>query len=107
MIELVDYWLTFRIEPVTVDGVTSGHRRHALYRVVYGVCRNWWLGPTSFILFDSFQDIEIIATKCKTAVSASHDMIIIRKLNIQSARAVGKIDGSEMINAFMPYLTKV
>lgn len=107
MADLVDYWLTFRIESVTVGGVTSTQRRDALYAAIREVCGSWWIEPTSFIFFDSTQSMSALASKCKAAISPAHDLVIIRKLNVQEARAIGKVQDIQMLKAFMPYLSTV
>ena len=104
MADLTDYWLTFRIGNVTVGGVTSNQRRDALYDTINDLSSSWWVEPTSFILFDSHEGIEAIAAKCRSAISASNDMVLIRKLNKQDAQVIGKIDNPDMLRAFMPYL---
>ena len=107
MTDLVDYWLTFRIEAVTVGGVTSAQRREALYAAISGVSSAWWIEPTSFIFFDSTQSMSTIAAKCKAAISPKHDLVVIRKLNVQDARVIGKVENLELLKAFMPYLSTV
>lgn len=107
MADLTDYWLTFRIENTNAGGLTPGQRRDALYSAIGDLCSSWWIDPTSFILFDSTKEIGAIAAKCKSVISPSHDLVLIRKLNAQLAIAIGKTEEEEMLRAFMPYLTRV
>ncbi|MBZ0163410.1 MAG: hypothetical protein K8H74_11935 [Notoacmeibacter sp.] len=107
MADVKDYWLTFRIEQKTVDGISAGKRRDDLYAAIQWHAETWWLEPTSFVLFDSSSEIGEIASSCKEAIAPSVDQVLIRKLNSKAARIIGKVEDMDMLRAFMPYLSKV
>ena len=99
-------WLTFRIEEIVVDGESSGQRRKALYEYIENCSTNWWLEPTSFIVFDTDVGIDQLVAGCKNVISDDHDLVLIRAMDTKSARACGVINDGDIFE-MMDYLKHI
>ena len=104
---MTKYLLTFRIHDETVAGLQPYERRNALYGIVDEMSSQWWLEPTSFMLFESENDIDALAGACKAAIAPSVDLVLIRKLDAGTARVMGKIDDPTTLAQMMPYVSRV
>jgi hypothetical protein len=97
------FWLTFRLHGDKISGSSYEERYDALTTAVDKLSTQWWVEPTSFIAFESTQTIASIAAACKRAVAPTHDLVLIRQMDTQSALLVGQAAGAT-IYALMPYL---
>jgi hypothetical protein len=100
------YWLTFRLHEEKISGSSYEQRYQALYRAVEKLATKWWGEPTSFIAFESAASISTIATACRAAIAPTHDVVLIRLMDRQSAILVGKAENQDIFK-LMPYLKKV
>jgi hypothetical protein len=99
-------WLTFRIADRTVGSLTYDDRLKALQEAVRLRASKWWRKPTSFIAFESSEDIGTLASACKSAIAPSHDLFLIREMDRQSAIICGNNDDDDIFK-LMPYLKKL
>jgi hypothetical protein len=99
------YWISFRISDVRVGSKGYGDRYNALTEEIQSVATCFWQESTSFIVFSSDKSIVEISTACKAAISPTHDLFLIRKLDTQTATICGKCEDSDIFT-LMPYLKK-
>lgn len=97
------HWLTFRIDTRTIGNRTYDNRRTALYQAVADNTSKWWIEPTSFLAFESSNDIRTIASACKAAIAPAYDVFLIREMDAKSALICGKVEESAIFE-LMPYL---
>jgi hypothetical protein len=100
------YWLTFRLHEERVSGSSYEQRYQALYKAIETAATKWWTEPTSFVAFESSQNIGSIAKACKQAIAPSHDVVLLRAMDTQSAILIGEADDPDIFK-LIPYLKKV
>lgn len=103
---MASYWLSFRIHEDTVGGNTYSQRYNALVDAVILLRTKYWEETTAFIVFESASSIDTIAAKCNAVIAKSHDLVLIRALDIKDARICG-LNTDTDIYGLMPYLKKV
>jgi hypothetical protein len=100
------YWLTFRIHEATIGGRSYEARYEMLNDVIDDLASVTWKDPTSFIVFESGTGIGAIMSKCKSAIAPSHDLVLIREMDKQSALTAGLIEDPDIFK-MITYLKKV
>lgn len=101
------FWLTFRIATETVNNISSDSRRDALYDAIDNISPGWWVDSTSFIMFHTAKSIGDVATLAKAAIAPAYDLVLIRAVDTQDARVVGKVNHFASLQGYMPYVSKV
>jgi hypothetical protein len=100
------YWLTFRLHEEKISGSSYEQRYKALYDAIDKASTKWWTEPTSFVTFESAQAIGTIAAAIKQAIAPTHDVVLLRMMDTQSAMLIGTaLDRG--IYDLIPYLKNV
>lgn len=86
---MATYWLTFRIEDKTANGKDYSARYVAFLEAVKKRATMYWDVPTSFIAFESADDIDSLCGHLKKAISEAHDVFLVGMPEFKSARIVG------------------
>jgi hypothetical protein len=104
---MTSYWLSYRIADDIQHHPTYEQRykalTDALSKHIDGLC---WSETTSFIVFESHDDINAIAQSLESAIDTRYDLFLIRELERQSAIICGFNSDGE-IHKLMPYLKKL
>jgi hypothetical protein len=100
---MATYWLTFRIH----DNAGSEARRDALYDTISKLTPEWWIEPTSFIVFESDSGIDTIAARAKSAIDPRVDLVLIGMPDFKSALLVGKSGYFETLLQLVPFVKRV
>lgn len=95
------YWITFRI----ADDDTYEERYVALVEAIKGASSKFWEETTSFILFESSQNMAGIAAITKAAIDASQDLALIGMPDFKSATVIGPVSDQDLFN-LMPFTKK-
>lgn len=103
---MATYWITFRLADRTVGNRTYDARLKDLQEAVRLRASKWWLKPTSFIAFESADDIGTLAAACREAIAPTHDLFLIRAMDKMSAIICGNNDDGDIF-VLMPYLKKL
>src|SRR5436305_14536610 len=99
------YWVTFRIEDHGSTKPTYAERYDSFIAAIKELKTNWWVEPTSFIMFESDKSLDDIATAIKKPLLPTHDMFLLRQGDHQGGRVFGKVNDLNIFK-FMPYLKK-
>jgi hypothetical protein len=100
------YWITFRIADHNAGNRSYDDRYKDLQETIRLRASKWWLKPTSFIAFESANDIDTLAAACKGAIAPNYDLFLIREMDTKSAIICGNNDDND-IYLLMPYLKKL
>jgi len=97
------YWLSFRLDA----NQTYTERYDALYAAINNCSSSWWVESSSFIVFESDDSIDTIATKVKRAIAPGVDLVIIGMPDFKTARLIGNVEHQDIISQLMPFIKKV
>lgn len=93
------YWISFRV----------GHeddyqaRYTSLVDGLKSISLKYWEETTSFLVIETDQDIDSIASIANDAVDRTTDLVLVRAMDSKNARLIG-IEGDDDIFKLMPYL---
>lgn len=96
---MATYWISFRI-------AHSGDYQTRYRELVDGlmeISTQYWEDTTSFLIIESSEDIDGVASTASIAVSDSKDLVLIRAMESKSARLIG-IEDDDDVFKLMPYL---
>ncbi len=96
------YWITFRI----ADDDTYEERYTALVAAIKGAASKLWEETTSFILFESSQNMAGIAALTKSAIDNTQDLALIGMPDYKTATVVGVVYDQDLFG-LMPFTKKV
>jgi hypothetical protein len=100
------FWVTFRISEKTVGGRTYEARYTDLVNTVHAAAGGtYWQEPTSFLAFESIHPIETLAARFKSKIAPSHDLFLLRQMDVKDAMVCGQFDDQDIFK-LMPYLKK-
>lgn len=100
------YWLSFSLDDRSIAGRSYQARWQTLYDAIHDISgTNYWEKTTSFIVFETDKTIVQVTELAKRAVSPAHDIVLIRSLDVKSARIFGPNTDSDIFK-LMPYLEK-
>jgi hypothetical protein len=103
---MTSYWLSYRIADDRQHHPTYEQRYKDLIdarnKHIDGLC---WSETTSFIVFESHDDIATIAQSLAAAIDQSYDLFLIRDLEKQAIICGFNLDNE--IYKLMPYLKKL
>lgn len=100
------YWMSFTLDSKIVDGKDYSTRWSALTHDVKSISTGWWEETTAFLIFETTKTISEVASVAKAAVSPAHDIVLIRKMDAQSAVIFGPVSDKDVFK-LMPYLKTV
>jgi hypothetical protein len=103
---MATYWLSFTLDSRTVNGEDYEHRWNALYEAIRNMSTNWWFDTTAFAVFETAETLADVTTAVMAAVSPTYDLVLIRRMDHQTANIFGPI-GDKSIFDMMPYLKEV
>lgn len=103
MADLIDYWITFRIE----NDKTWQDRYDSLVEAVEENCDSVWDETTSFYLADSQLEIDPLGQRLVAGLNPRKDILVIRKLNVSVSRYFGAVKNLDLLKAFLPTLKKL
>lgn len=86
------YWLSFRLHDSDEWRATYQTRVDDLYDEIKKSCgngSNWWISTTSFIVFQSNEDINTIASRVKRVIAESVDLVVVGMNDKKGGRVVG------------------
>jgi hypothetical protein len=95
------YWTTFRIH----NDASYQHRYEKLMEAIRVISIKWWVDPTSFLLFESNQGIDGVASAIKAAINSTTDMALVGMPDFKDARAIGHTHDQDLF-ALMPFTKK-
>lgn len=96
------YWLTFRLS----EDSDYAARYERLVEAVREISEGWWVESTSFILFDSDQDIDDLAAIVKANLKPAVDLALVGVRDYKAARAIGAITDDDLY-VLMPFTKKI
>lgn len=86
------FWITFRI----ADDDTYVERYTALVDAIKGNSSKFWEEATSFILFESAQNMAGITERVKAAIDDSRDLVLIGMPDFKSATVIGPVADQDL-----------
>jgi hypothetical protein len=95
------YLLTFRLN----EDSDYAARYDRLVEAVRETSKGWWVESTSFILFDSDQNIDDLAATVKANLKPAVDLALVGMRDYKSARAIGAITDDDLY-VLMPFTKK-
>ena len=109
MAEASVYWLSFRLKDSDGYERTYDDRLGKLteeLRASSGDAGKWWYETSSFFIFKTTETIDTIVTRIKRAIDAKVDIVVVRMMDKQTGRVIGKCDDADIF-ALVPYMKKV
>jgi hypothetical protein len=95
------YWLSFRI----ADDATYEDRYNALVGSINSVSSKWWVDTTAFFVFRSETNIDDLATRIKSTINPTKDIVLIGMPDFKSARIIGAYQDPDIFD-LMPFTKK-
>jgi hypothetical protein len=95
------YWLTFRLE----YDATYDQRLKKLNDAIDRIAPQWWVEPTSFLLFECGENIDGVAQAAKAAINPRTDMVLIGMSEFKTARVIGNVTQTALFD-LMPFTKK-
>lgn len=90
------YWMTFRLE----RDASYSDRYNALMEAVGSACTQWWIEPTSFVLFRSDESLDALASMVKSTINVRKDVALIGMTETKGARVVGTIADQDLFGLY-------
>jgi len=97
------YWLTFRLDMSVVNRRSYDDRYQALTKTIRANSRTTWCEPTSFIAFDSSQQVLPMARALQRAIEPKADLFVLRCMDEPIAYLCGA-NRDPNIFKLMPYI---
>ena len=97
------YWLSFTISDRNAKNKSYDERYNDFIDRIFKVSLEHWSETTSFIIFKSNENIDVLFNFFGIALSEIYDLFIIRELDAKSARIFGKNENTKIKN-LMPYI---
>ena len=97
---MAGYWISFRIDTEFGD---YAERYDDLMEAIKGNASRWWDDTTSFLAFETPDNIDRIMAKVISAIDEEHDIALVRAMDSKDAQIYGVIEDQDIFQ-IMPYL---
>lgn len=100
---MATYWITFRIAETSNYSQRYDKLMDNLRELAGS--SHWWVESTSFVVFESAQDIDGVAASVKATLDPSKDLALVGMPEFKSARIIGASTDKDLFN-LIPFVKK-
>lgn len=104
---MANYWVSFTVHKGDRAKGTYDVRRDSIYAVAQGPTKSnpHWVETTSFILFTSGDDIDVVGKKIVAGLDGAVDVLLIGKVGVKADRYWGAVKDTKKLISLYPTMT--